>query len=172
MPTCLEGEGGPNATCLPPPTTAARREVRARVLGGEVSMWSDHYCATKECHAVQVDAAHPAPCAWFLSGRNHSLGGEFARSVLAMLYPKVGIAAGAFWHYDERFSLEHGSELWRRLAVLALRLRRRGVNGCPLLFGDDDCREGCTEAAFCGKPYEHAASAKQPPLEPACPYHY
>ena len=144
-----------------------------RMLGGEVSLWSDHYCHWSECHAVTGGEEYPRGCAWFLSGLEGSdeRQAQFATSATAMLFPRVSVAAGSFWNYQKQLKMGDSrtrGELWERLALHAALLKRRGVVGCPM-FGNI-CSDGCSEAAICGKGF-HDAPVSRYPLEGNCPYH-
>jgi hypothetical protein len=76
-----------------------------RMLGGEVSLWSDHYCFFDECHATRGGTDFPRGCAWFLSGHYSNLSSVFYESAIAMVFPRSSIAAGSFWNYDPALSL-------------------------------------------------------------------
>ena len=70
---------------------------QARVLGGEVSMWTNHYCQSSECEPTPPNAERP--CAWWMSGTgaaNATLDAEFERSVTATTWPKAAVGGGAF----------------------------------------------------------------------------
>lgn len=125
-----------------------------RVLGGEVSMWTNHYCHAGECQPAPPGAERP--CAWWMSGAAGDA--EFAASVTATVWPKAAVAGGAFWRYDGAMT---EPELAQPMAAHAERLAARGVAVCPFLStANTACRAvGCHESAHCGVPYGPAPPA-------------
>ena len=138
----------------------------------------------------------PRMCAWWMSGKQAAYAAMFEESVLALLFPKAFVAAGAFYRHNASWTCnpskgggdgeqgENGGEdaCWVGARAHARRAAARGVAGCPL-FADStagglaaDCKLGCTEAARCGVEYPHIATQDPVGNDPfgggPCPYHY
>lgn len=73
---------------------------------------------------------------------------EFQSSVCGIIFPRVAVAAGAYWNYDTSLDVPgtEFNEMYDNFATVVL--RGRGVDACPV---------GCTcnEVSRCGKPYIH-----------------
>ena len=130
-----------------------------------------------------VTVRAPRMCAWWLSGAQAQYASMFSDSVLAVMWPRAAVAAGAFYRYSSASNCETlpGDACWRRVSFHAARLAARGIRGCPI-FGAEggglspDCAEGCAEAAACGRPYPHVSTLDPVGNDPwgggPCPYHY
>ena len=109
------------------------------LLGGEMSMWTDHYCYVSACGADNGSL----PGAHQLFKPAHDA--EFGRSVGGMLWPRGYVAAASFWGYDSTANAsgdEFAAAIWR----LNDQLAARGSWVCPT-----NC--SCDELTACGKPY-------------------
>jgi len=109
-----------------------------KLLGGEVSMWTDAYCYIGQCGALDLPV--PVGAALYPPEMNE----EFGASFNGMVWPGAAVAAGSFWNYDTtitsdqvKTSIDNG--------VLG-RMQTRGMDACPV---------GCTcdEVSRCGKNY-------------------
>ena len=135
---------------------------KARVLGGEVSMWTNHYCAAGQCEPTPDGTERP--CAWWLSGDTHNatLDAEFARSVVATVFPKAAVTAGALWRYEPGLS---DADLAAAVTAHAERLAARGIAVCPFLTDERCAAIGCHESSHCGVPYTSAAATPPPSVK-------
>ena len=91
------------------------------LLGGEVSMWTDTYCAGgQQCGA----SSGPNPVATKLFPPTEDA--AFATSVGGMIFPRALVGAGSFWRYDagvNASSPEFADAIWK----LNDRLRATGA---------------------------------------------
>ena len=108
------------------------------LLGGEVSMWTDTYCAGgAQCGA----SSGPNPVATKLFPPSED--DAFATSVGGMIFPRALVGAGSFWRYDASVnasSPEFADSIWK----LNDRLRELGAKTCP-----SKC--ACDQLTQCGK---------------------
>ena len=96
---------------------------RHLLLGGEMSMWGDSYCKTKNC---DPNAEPVAASSLFPPEKNE----EFGVGVGGMIWPRGYVGAGAFWGYDSSIdsqSAEFEDMIWK----LNDQVIERGGRVCP-----------------------------------------
>ena len=102
----------------------------ARLLGGEVSMWSDEYLGS---------------C--MFSSENDAL---FENSASNYIFPRTAVAAGSFWRWDARVNASSPA-FAAAFAAMQRRLVARGVATCPCTTLTTN---GCDQNTHCGgEPY-------------------
>jgi hypothetical protein len=124
---------------------------RGLLLGGEVSVWTDHYTAPVYGLQCGVDPGPQTNLAAALYPREQDA--AFAKSTLGVVFPKVVVAADSWWRYDAALDVT-GQAYQKRLAGINARLVAAGVDGCPAkCMGLNPQLGGCNETARCGVPY-------------------
>ena len=101
----------------------------ARLLGGEVSAWSDEYLGS---------------C--MFASENDAL---FIKSTSNYLFPRTAVAAGSFWRWDHRVNASSPA-FEAAFANMETTLRARGVHTCPCTTL---VTNGCDQNSVCGEPY-------------------
>lgn len=133
--------GGPDGwkKCWYDISTGVPKSELSLLLGGEMSMWSDTYCHTRQCGAYP--GATPVGSPLFPPSRD----AEFAASIGGMIWPRGFVGAAAFWGYNataDPTSTEFTDAIWK----LNDQLSQRGAKTCP-----SKC--DCDQLSACGKPY-------------------
>lgn len=107
--------GGPDgwAKCWYNISTGVPASERHLLLGGEMSMWSDSYCHTRQCGAYP--GATPIGSALFPPSRDD----EFAASIGGMIWPRGYVGAAAFWGYNGTAEYAHTTSYSPLLAAAA-----------------------------------------------------
>eukprot|EP00123_Amoebidium_parasiticum_P014621 comp22576_c0_seq1/m.34484 comp22576_c0_seq1/g.34484 ORF comp22576_c0_seq1/g.34484 comp22576_c0_seq1/m.34484 type:complete len:545 (-) comp22576_c0_seq1:657-2291(-) len=115
-------------------------QERKLLIGGESSMWTDNYCYVEQCGAWGTTKT-PEASSFFPPSQD----ALFSKSVGGLIWPRAGVAAGAFWRYSP--DLPPGSEEFRNYYTTHTnRLIARGVEACP-----PDCE--CDYLSRCGVKY-------------------
>ena len=111
------------------------------LLGGQMSMWTDTYCAVRECGAMPAYGKVEKGAALY----NRSVDQAYGRSLGGMLWPRGFVGAAAFWHWNS--SVDAASDSFAA-GVWAIndKLAARGLLVCPT-----NC--SCDQMTACGKPY-------------------
>jgi hexosaminidase len=123
-------------------------EQRKLMLGGEVFIWTDHYCWMYQCGS---DDRHPPPIAAALYARERDA--QFAASTTATTFPFSLVAAGSWWHYDASMDPK-SDEFRRRILDANEKLISMGVDACPTKCALSPTESaGCNETHRCGVPY-------------------
>eukprot|EP01062_Namystynia_karyoxenos_P063626 TRINITY_DN56438_c0_g1_i1.p1 TRINITY_DN56438_c0_g1~~TRINITY_DN56438_c0_g1_i1.p1 ORF type:complete len:549 (+),score=179.98 TRINITY_DN56438_c0_g1_i1:76-1647(+) len=133
--------GGPSgwSPCWYDIATGLATADKNKLLGGEMSMWSDTYCNTAQCGA----SGGSAPVGHELFDPKHDA--EFSRSIGGMIWPRGFVAAASFWNFNataDPTSAQFTDAIWR----LNDQLMQRGAYSCPT-----NC--SCDQLSACGKPY-------------------
>jgi N-acetyl-beta-hexosaminidase len=118
---------------------------RSRLLGGEVSVWGNPYCFSY-LNCTRSSKTGGDPTAWM-----YYYDAQFEQSVVNLLFPRVLVAAAAFWNFDhDADPSEEG--LVARYKAHAGRIASRNpqLQGCPF-----NCT--CTPGQRCGVPYSKPA---------------
>ena len=111
----------------------------SRLLGGEISMWTDTYCTTDQCGAFA--GAVPVGSALFPPAMDV----EFATSLGGMIWPRGFVGSAAFWNFNASVNVSSSSyvdSIW----ALNDKLAKRGSRVCPT-------KCSCDQLSACGKPY-------------------
>ena len=110
----------------------------ARLLGGEMSQWTDTFCITDQCGAS--NGPTPVGSALFPPSRD----AEFATSIGGMLFPRAIVGAAAFWSYNATMAYDYPPFVE---AIWALNDQIAAAGGvtCP-----SHCV--CDQLTQCGKP--------------------
>jgi len=83
--------------CWLRPGADAAGDAAARVLGGEVSVWTDDYAYPQECGAWgETGSLANASCLYY-----RDFDDAYASSIGGITWPRGFVAAGAFWNFDE-----------------------------------------------------------------------
>ena len=110
-----------------------------RLLGGEISMWTDTYCYIDQCGAFK--GATPVGSALFDPARDV----EFGKSLGGMIWPRGFVGAAAFWGFDPA-SDPTSVPFVKTINALNDKLAARGSLVCPTTCS-------CDQLTACGKPY-------------------
>ena len=142
---------------------------RHLLLGGEVSVWTDHYTAPVYGLQCGVEsAAQPNPAKRMYP---RSEDAAFGKSTLGVTFPAAVIAADSWWRYDpalHQSKLVSNAAYRKRLAEVNARLVAAGVDSCPTsCMWAPHSHGGCNETSRCGVDYVPASSL--PPLLPPPP---
>jgi hexosaminidase len=145
----LEASAGYHILSLPyghsPVTSFWQDHSNETQLGGLSAMWTDQYCDTSECGAVDpsfVVGNISVPYARVMFAREFD--SSFAASLAGMIWPRAGVSGAALWHFAPELSL---SDVVEHAKLLAQRLRKVvRVASCP-----PGCE--CDELSACGRPY-------------------
>lgn len=92
------GCAGPKGwdACWLEPGGGAAGDARDRVLGGEVSVWTDDYAYPQECGAWgETGNLANASCLYY-----REFDGAYASSIGGITWPRGFVAAGAFYNFD------------------------------------------------------------------------
>ena len=119
--------------------TNVSAENATRLLGGEISMWTDTYCYEKQCGAFDGPAPVGAPL--FAPAQD----APFGRSLGGMIWPRGYVGAAAFWAFNATED-PAGPAFVDRVWGLNDKLSARGALVCP-----SNC--SCDQLTACGKPY-------------------
>jgi hypothetical protein len=110
-----------------------------KMLGGEVSMWTDDYCYINQCGAKPG----PTPAAASLYAPDQD--SKFAASIAGVLFPRTSVGAGSLWNYKSNLN-STSDEFLNAMRVQNSRMTARGLDTCPT-----NCT--CDLLTRCGKPY-------------------
>jgi len=113
----------------------------SRLLGGEISMWTDTYCFSDQCGAFGPKHAVPVGAPLFPP----SMDEKFGKSIGGMIWPRGYVGAASFWSYDAKVDPSSDafvSKIW----TLNDKLVARGSLVCPT-----NCT--CDQLSACGTPY-------------------
>ena len=128
---------------------------RYLLLGGEVSVWTDHYTAPTFGKQCGVDSGPQTNQAKALFPRSEDA--AFAQSALGVTFPGAVIAADSWWRFDASLlgkKAQASSAYRKRLAKINARLIAAGVDSCPTeCMWKPHAGAGCNETHRCGKPY-------------------
>jgi hypothetical protein len=135
--------------------------LHERVLGGSLSLWSDHYCSgTVECGGWAYCPGAPWPkdshfptggaadscvsgVGWMQDKKHDN---AFIQSAGGLLFPRANVGAGAFWNFRTDLA-PNSQEVLQRTKALAASMAEREVLGlCP-----EGC--SCSFGSRCGEPY-------------------
>lgn len=125
---------------------------KARIYGGEMSMWTDNYLYLSQCGVYTGK-----PVAWELYNPEYNK--QFVESVFSVIFPRGIKAAGSLYRFDSH--LYEMSEKYKTyIRYENDRLRERGIETCP-----NEC--SCDELTKCGKKYLDNVSklSKKPNLK-------
>jgi hexosaminidase len=113
-----------------------------KLLGGEVSMWTDNYCYTLQCGAFGPDQAPPVGAALYPP----SMDTEFTSSFNGLVWPKAALVGGSFWNY---YDMED-DEIAAVGDMLSELISSRGGDACP---SEKQCEGGCDYLTRCKEEY-------------------
>ena len=71
------------------------------LLGGEATMWTDEYCPHSKC--VGHAETWGGKVGWLFKKKEDF---KFTQNFLTMIFPRLNAAAGSFWNYDSKVSIE------------------------------------------------------------------
>lgn len=124
---------------------------RTLLLGGEVSVWTDHYTAPELGMQCGVDKGPQTNPAKALFPRSQDA--AFAKSTLAVTFPATVVAADSWWRYEKNLDV-NGDQYQARLVAINARMSAAGVDGCPSsCMMKVPSQGGCSETHRCGVPY-------------------
>ena len=110
----------------------------ARLLGGEMSQWTDTFCVTAQCGAS--NGPTPVGAALFPPARD----AEFATAIGGMLFPRALVGAAAFWSFNGSVAYDDPAFVEAVWALNDQIVAAGGVT-CP-------SRCACDQLTQCGKP--------------------
>ena len=116
-------------------------------MGGEVFVWTDHYCFADQCGV----SSGPIPIAAALYPRE--VDEQFEASTLGVTFPYTLVAAGSWWNWDPTVD-PTSSEFKAAILEANSALVKDGIKVCPSECGLlPSTGMGCNETHRCGKPY-------------------
>jgi N-acetyl-beta-hexosaminidase len=119
----------------------------SKLLGGEVSVWGNPYCFSF-LNCTRSNKSGGESTGWM-----YEYDAEYEQSVVNLLFPRVLVAAAAFWNFNTGVDpSEEGLVARYRAHASRIALRSPQLQGCPF-----NCT--CSPADRCGVPYQKPAHA-------------
>ena len=127
------------------------------LLGGEVSLWGNPFCYSY-LNCTRGTASGGDKAHWMYDTKHDP---QFAESASNLLFPRILVAAAAFWNFEgtaAQTSAPSGPAFVAAYSAHAARIAARdpGLSGCPM-----GC--ACTATSRCGVDYPRNTTRQTPP---------